>query len=117
MFQTSKDYYDFFQRVLESLIGGGSVAKAIKTLKREGFEIRRRVYLQCFSQFTDETGRQRTCQWNPQTIFIRPINDEYEDFEYGYHPSKKELMELLEEVVFRSSLNAGIDLDVEADVF
>jgi len=118
MLVTSKDYYDFFQKVLDSLIGGGSVTKARKTLAREGYEIRRTVYNQCSNQFIDETGRSRTCQWNPQTIFIQRMDEEYEDFQYNYVPSRKELMELLEGVLkYDCFLHWGLDLDVEPEVF
>jgi len=112
------DYYRFFQSIYNALMGGGSVTKALKTLSNEGYEIRRHVYLQCSYTFVDETGRSRTCQWNPMTIFIQKSDEEWESFQYGYCPTKNELIELLEGVLkYDSFLNYGLDLEIEPDVF
>ena len=114
----NSDYYAFFQHILDSLIGGGSVAKARKTLAREHYEVRRHVYMQCSSNFVDKNGRSRTCQWNPMTIFIQRMDEEWEGFQYGYCPTKQELIELLEGVLkYDSFLNYGLELEVEPDVF
>jgi hypothetical protein len=118
MLVMNSDYYRFFNRVLDSLVGGGSVTKALKALAREGYEVRRHVYMQCSSNFVDKNGRSRTCQWNPMTIFIQRMDEEYGDFQYGYRPTKLELMELLEGVLkYDSFLNYGLELEIEPDVF
>lgn len=114
----NSDYYRFFNRVLDSLIGGGSVTKALKTLAREHYEVRRHVYMQCSSNFVDESGKQRTCQWNPMTIFIQRMDEEWEGFQYAYCPTKSELIELLEGVLkYDCFLHWGLDLEIEPDVF
>lgn len=112
------DYYNFFQTLYDSLVGGGSVSKALKTLAREEYEIRRHVWNQISRQYIDENGDYKTMQWNPQYIFIQRMDEEYEGFQYGYRPTKLELMELLEGVLkYDSFLNYGLELQVEPDVF
>ena len=105
--------------VLNSMSMGMSTSHALKTLNGWGLEIRRVVYNQVSqSWYSEERERYITHQWNPMSIFLFNIDDPYQDFQYGYTPSREELILLLREVIDNGTIHSsGIDLEVIPEVF
>lgn len=102
--------------ILFYLVNGGSTSKAMNILYREGYEVRRTIHNQVSqSCYSEERGRYVTHQWNPMSIFLFNIDDPYQDFQYGYTPSREELILLLREVI-DNGIHSGVDLEVTPEV-
>ena len=91
------------------LSNGLRVSRAIKALNELGLEVRITHGYQISYNFVDEDGVYRTCQSHPRWLELYPIDADWMDFQYGYLPTKGELMSLLENfLVYGMSLRQNM---------
>lgn len=104
-----------FNSILFGMKNGLRTSKALKALNEAEFEVRQNIGFQISNRYVGDDGILCTEQWNPITIGIYNIWEEWGSFQYGYRPTRDELLSLLEAEIDQP--NAWVEIDVPKLVF